>query len=140
VAMEVRHLNPEGLHKNPAFTQAVIVSGVARTVYIGGQNAVTPNGQIVGEDDLAAQAEQVFSNLSILLAAAGGRLHDIVKWTIYVVQGRDIRPAFGVFQRVWGVGQSPPAITVITVAGLADPAFLVEVEAIAVLGRGDRDE
>lgn len=140
MAVEVRHLNPEGLHKNPAFTQAVIVSGVARTVYIGGQNAVTPDGQIVGEDDLAAQAEQVFSNLSILLAAAGGKLHDIVKWTIYIVQGRDIRPAFGVFQRVWVVGQSPPAITVITVAGLANPAFLVEVEAIAVLGRGGRNE
>lgn len=129
----IRHLNPEGMHHNPAFTQAVAVSGAVQTVYVGGQNAVMADGRIVGGTDLAAQTEQVFANLATVLAATGGTLHDVIKWTIYVVQGHDIRPVFGVFQRVWGREQPPPAITVLTVAGLANPEFLVEVEAIAVI-------
>lgn len=131
----VTHLNPAGLHRNPAFTHAVVVEGAARTVYIGGQNAVSAEGQIVG-GDLAAQAEQVLTNLETLLAAAGATLQDVIKWSIYVVQGPDIRPAFEVFQRTWGARPNPPTISVLTVAGLANPAFLVEVEAIAVTGEG----
>lgn len=129
----VTHLNPEGMHTNPAFTQAVVVEGAARTIYVGGQNAVDADGQIVG-DDLATQTEQVFANLETVLAAAGATLHDVVKWTIYVVQGHDIRPGFGVFQRVWGTKPNPPAISAAIVAALANPAFLVEIEAIAVTG------
>ncbi len=134
MTLTVTHLNPAGLHRNPAFTHAVVVEGPARTVYIGGQNAVAADGQIVGGGDLAAQAEQVFKNLETLLAAASATMQDVIKWTIYVVQGQDIRPAFGVFQRTWGTRPNPPAISVLTVAGLANPAFLVEVEAIAVTG------
>lgn len=129
----VTHLNPEGMHRNPAFTQAVVVEGNARTIYVGGQNAVAADGRIVG-DDLAAQTEQVFKNLHTILAAAGATLGDVVKWTIYVVQGHDTRPAFGVSQREWGQRPNPPAIGVLTVAGLTNPAFLVEIEAIAVTG------
>jgi len=132
----VTHLNPEGLHRNPAFTQAVIVEGNARTIYIGGQNAVSPEGKIVG-DDLATQTEQVFDNLETILAAAGATLRDVVKWTIFVMQGQDIQPGFGVFQRRWGAHPNPPAISGLFVAGLANPAFLVEIEAIAVTGRGE---
>jgi hypothetical protein len=39
--MTVRHLNPDQLFKNPAFTQVVSISGSVRTVYVGGQNAVS---------------------------------------------------------------------------------------------------
>jgi len=131
MSASVTHLNPEGMHTNPAFTQAVVVEGAARTIYVGGQNAVGADGQIVG-DDLAAQTEQVYTNLGTVLAAAGATLHDVIKWTFYVVQGHDTRSAFGVFQRVWGTKPNPPAISVVTVVGLANPAFLVEVEAIAV--------
>ena len=128
----VTHVNPEGMHNNPAFSQAVIVAEPARTIYVGGQNAVAADGQIVGVGDLAAQTEQVFKNLETVLAAAGATLHDIIKWTIYVVQGHDTMPAFGVSQRAWGTSARPPAISVVTVVGLAHPDFLVEIEAIAV--------
>ena len=132
----VLHLNPEGMHRNPAFTQAVVVEGAARTVYVGGQNAVNAAGEIVGEGDLVAQTVQVFANLEIVLAAAGATIYDVVKWSIYVVQGQDFRPGFEVFQQVWGQHPNPPAITGIAVAGLANPAYLVEIEAIAVVGAG----
>ena len=132
----VMHLHPEGMHRNPAFTQGVVVEGAARMVYVGGQNAVGADGRVVGVGDLVAQTERVFVNLGWVLAAAGATLHDVIKWTIDVVQGQDIRPALGVFQRVWGREAKPPAIGVIMVAGLANPQFLVEVEAIAVARRG----
>jgi enamine deaminase RidA (YjgF/YER057c/UK114 family) len=129
----VQHLNPEGMHSNPAFSQAVIVLGAAKTVYIGGQDAVDASGQIVGKGDIALQTEQVLKNLETVLAAAGGSLQHIVKWNIYVVQGVDYSPGFAVFQRVWGHRGQPPAITVATVVGLANPDFLVEMDAIAVI-------
>ena len=130
----VRHLNPEGMHRNPAFTQAVVVEGPARTIYVGGQNAVDANGQIVGVGDLGAQSEQVFANLTTVLAAAGATLHDVIKWNIYTVQGQDVRPALEVFQRFWGREAAPPVITGVFVAELAYPQFLVEIEAVAVVG------
>jgi enamine deaminase RidA (YjgF/YER057c/UK114 family) len=121
------------MHRNPAFSQAVVVEGNARTIYVGGQNAVDAQGRVVGAGDLAAQTERTLENLATVLAAAGARLQDVVKWTVFAVQGQDARPAVGVFQRVWG-SAPPPAISVIAVAGLANPEFLVEVEAIAVTG------
>jgi enamine deaminase RidA (YjgF/YER057c/UK114 family) len=131
MSARVTHLNPEGLHRNPAFSQAVVVDGTVRTIYVGGQNAVAPDGRVVGIGDLAAQTEQVIENLRTLLAASGATLHDIVKWTVYVVQGQDIRPGFGAFQRAWG-SAPPPAVSVAIVAGLAHPDFLVEIDAVAV--------
>ena len=55
VSGSVQHLNPETLHHNPAFTQAVAVRGAVKTVYVGGQNAVNNAGEIVGQGDIAAQ-------------------------------------------------------------------------------------
>src|SRR5688500_17773253 len=116
----VTHLSPPGLHRNPAYSQAVAVEGPVRTIYVGGQNAVTEDGRVVGVGDLAAQTEQVLKNLETLLAASGAALHDTVKWTIFVVQGQDLRPGFEVFQRVWG-NAPPPAVIAAFVAGLAHP-------------------
>jgi enamine deaminase RidA (YjgF/YER057c/UK114 family) len=129
----VTHLKPAGMHSNPAFSQAVVVEGSARTIYVGGQNAVSADGRVVGVGDLEAQTEQVFANLRTVLASAGAELHHIVRWTIYVVQGQDLLPGLGVFRKVWG-DAPPPAISVIRVVGLANPEFLVEVEAVAVIG------
>lgn len=89
-ATTVQHLNPEELHQNPAFTNVVTIAANARNVYVGGQNALTAEGEIVGKGDLATQTEQVFHNLETALAAAGARLDDVVKWNIFVVHGQPI--------------------------------------------------
>jgi enamine deaminase RidA (YjgF/YER057c/UK114 family) len=130
---KVEHLNPEGLHQNPAFTQAVVVTGPAKTIYIGGQNAVDANGEIVGKGDMGAQSEQAIKNVTLLLEAAGATWENVIKWTIYVVQGQPITPGFEAFQKTWGKRPNPPAITVVFVAGLGNPDFLLEIEAIAVI-------
>ena len=130
---QVQHINPDNLSKNPAFTQVVTVTGPAKTIYIGGQDAVDATGAIVGKGDIKAQVEQVFKNLQTALKASGAELEHIVKWNIYIVQGQPLRPAFEVSQQIWGGRPNPPAITVMFVVGLANPEFLVEVDAIAVL-------
>lgn len=131
--MDVQHLNPEGLFRNPAFSQAVSVSGPHRTVYVGGQNAVDAAGNIVGSGDIGAQSRQVYANLRLALAAAGADLEHVVKWTVYAVEGQPIEPGLAAFQEAWGTRQDPPAISVVFVSSLGNPEFLVEIDAIAVV-------
>jgi enamine deaminase RidA (YjgF/YER057c/UK114 family) len=130
---QVQHINPNDLSKNPAFTQVVAVTGPGKTIYIGGQNAVDASGTIIGKGDIKAQVEQVFKNLQTALEASGAGLEHIIKWNIYLVQGQPLRPAFEVSQKIGGGRPNPPAISVMFVAGLANPEFLVEVDAIAVV-------
>src|SRR5215218_10645546 len=51
-AGSVSYVDPEGLHKNPAFTNVVVVEGPVRTVHVGGQNAVDSSGNVVGKGDV----------------------------------------------------------------------------------------
>jgi enamine deaminase RidA (YjgF/YER057c/UK114 family) len=129
----VRYLNPEALPSNPAFTQVVVASGPATTVYVGMQCAVDGSRRIVGKGDVAAQTEQVLRNVAACLDAAGAGPEHLVIWTICVVQGQPIESAVAVFQRWWGDRPNPPANTVLFVAGLPHPDFLVGIEAIAVV-------
>jgi len=83
--------------------------------------------------DLRAQTEQVFKNLKAALAAAGAQLEHVVKWNVYIVAGQSATSAFEVFQREWGRRANPPAVTVLYVAGLANPEWLIEIDALAVV-------
>lgn len=130
---QVRYLNPDDLPKNPAFTNVVTVTGPAKTVYVGGQDAVDASGTIVGKGDFKAQAEQILKNVQAALAAGGAQLEHVVKWNLYVVQGQPLQEGFAAFQRFWGNRPNPPAISVMFVAGLAHPDFLAEMDAIAVV-------
>lgn len=69
----------------------------------------------------------------IALAAGGASLEHVIKWNVYVVAGQPPQPAFEVFQRVWGNRPNPPLITVLYVSGLANPDYLMELEAVAVV-------
>jgi len=129
----VQHLNPNGLHKNPAYSQAVAVAGNGKTVYVGGQNAVDASGRVVGKDNLQVQTEQVLKNVETALAAGGAKLEHVVKWNVYIVQGQSVLSGFKAFRHAWGDRPNPPAVTVLFVAGLANPDFLVEIDAIAVV-------
>ncbi len=133
VSGQVQYLSPDTMHKNPAFSQVVVVSGPAKTVYVGGQDAVNANGEIVGKGDIKAQTEQVLKNVQAALEAAGARLEHVVKWNIYLVQGQPLQPGFEVFQQVWGRRKNPPTVSMMYVAELANPDFLLEMDAIAVV-------
>ena len=129
----VEFLDPDGLNRNPAFSNVAVVSGSVRTIYIGGQDAIDADGKIVGVGDIAAQTEQVLLNLRTALEAAGAGPEHVVKWNIFIVDGHDIASGYATFQRVWGDRSDPPVITAAIVKGLAHPDFLVEMDAIAVV-------
>ena len=129
--MTTRHINPEGLHRSPAFSQAVVVEQPAKTIYIGGQNGVDADGKVVGAT-VGEQAERVFGNLRTILAAEGATLANIVHWRIAVVDGHSFDQGVAAFQQVWNRSDPPPAITVHIVAGL-NPGCLVEIDAVAVV-------
>ena len=130
---KMEHLKPEGLHQSRVFSQAIAVSGNAKTIYIGGQNAVDADGKIVGENDLAAQTKKVIENIQCILDAEQATFENVVKLNIYLVQGCDPRVGLAAFQQVLGTLNDPPLITVLFVAGLANPAFLIEIDGIAVV-------
>lgn len=130
---EVVYLSPDGLSKNPAFSQLVVAKGPVTTIYIGGQNTITNDGKIVGKGDIKAQAVQTLNNLKIALEAGGGSLSHVIKWNIYIVQGQDSRVAFEALQEDLKKLPHPPAITGVYVSSLAQPDFLVEMDAIAVV-------
>ena len=129
----IEFLNPEGLHRNPAYTNVAVVSGPVKTIYIGGQDAITADGEIVGRGDLAAQTAQVLRNIETALTAAGASIDNVVKFSIFIVAGQDVRTGYGAFQATWGDRPNPPLVTAAMVPALAHPDFLVEVDAMAVV-------
>ena len=129
----VQHINPETLNKNPAFTNLVVVTGSAKTIYVGGQDSINASGEIIGKGDIKAQTEQILKNIQAALVSAGAQLEHVIKWNLYVVQGQSLQAGFEVFQQVWGGRPNPPAISMAFVSGLAHPDFLAEMDAIAVV-------
>jgi enamine deaminase RidA (YjgF/YER057c/UK114 family) len=124
-------LNPESLPRHPAFSQAIVVRDATETVYVGGQNAVTADGAVVG-DTLREQSVQTLTNLEAALAAAGASIDDVVRWTITIVDGQSVEEGYAAFVDRYPEVTDPPTISVQIVAGLADPRYLVEIDAIAV--------
>lgn len=127
----IEFLNPAGLIKNPAFSHVAITSGTGSTIYIGGQNAITEDKKIVGRGDITLQTEYILKNMEAALNYCNATLDDLFKLTIYIVQGQDIRKGFEGAQGFLKKLSNPPVISGIVVAGLANPDYLVEIEAVA---------
>ncbi|GAB4018166.1 RidA family protein [Spirosoma migulaei] len=127
----IEFLNPDQLLKNPAFSQVAITKGNGSTIYIGGQNAITKDLEIIGKGDITLQTEYVLKNIETALNACDATIDDLFKLTIYIVQGQDVRKGFEGAQGFLKKLSNPPVITGIIVAGLANPDYLVEIEAVA---------
>ena len=128
---EVTYMNPGGIaDPSPSGFTAVVKAG--NTVYIAGMVAQDENGNVVGEGDAEAQTRQIWHNIGVAVAAAGGSLADIVKTTTYVTgiehgaAGRRVRGEL--------FPENPPTSTLLVVSELANPAYVVEIESIAVIG------
>ena len=103
---------------------------VGELLFISGQAAIDMKGQIVGEGDFNAQAEQVFANLDRVLRAGGSSLANVIKVTIFL---RDMAN-FPKIVELRGRYFTPPypADTIVEVSSLYTPEALLEIEAIAV--------
>ena len=124
--------NPDGLHTPQSYTQVAVATG-SRLVFVAGQVADDAEGNLVGPGDLAAQARQAFANLGRALAAAGARPHDVARITIYVVHHRPEYLPVIEAARIEVFGDHKPTDTLLGVEALAEPGYLIEVDAIAVL-------
>jgi enamine deaminase RidA (YjgF/YER057c/UK114 family) len=126
------HLRPDGLLPNPGYSHVVIASG-RRMIYTAGQVPIDQHGNLVGAGDLAEQAAQAMRNVGLALAAARASYADIVKITTYVVNYRpEHRAIIGKARAPFFASGMPPASTLVGVAALAMPEWLVEIEAVAI--------
>lgn len=121
-------IRPTTVHPVKNYSHAIRNGNI---IHIAGQVAHDLRGNLVGKGDIAAQAEQVFANLKAVVEAAGGTLANIAKITVYTTN-LGLRPAI-VEARSRYFAADPPASTFLVVTSLADPGFLLEVEAVAVL-------
>ena len=128
---KIDFLNPDELLKNPAFSQVAVTKGSGSTIYIGGQNAITKDKEIIGKGDIALQTEYALKNIETALASCNVTVDNLFKLTIYIVQGQDVQNGFKGAQGFLKKLKNPPVISGVIVAGLANPDYLVEIEAIA---------
>jgi enamine deaminase RidA (YjgF/YER057c/UK114 family) len=128
----IRRINPPELGAPPGYSQIVDVSA-SRLVFIAGQTALDRDGEIVGKNDFARQADQVFENLGIALRASGCTAANLIKLTVFLTDMdnlgsyREARNHF--FASV--TPPAAPAVTLVQVSKLYGADFLIEVEAIA---------
>jgi 2-iminobutanoate/2-iminopropanoate deaminase len=121
-------VNPPTVHPTTGYSHAVRMGDL---IFVSGQVAMTPEGDIVGKGDVRAQTEQVFANLRAVLEAAGSGLDRVGKITVLAVRLED-RPAIGeIRNRIFAPFGYLPASTFAVVASLANPDWLVEIEAVA---------
>ncbi len=127
-------INPDTLFNSfqYGFSQ-ITVAQPGKMVFISGQVAWDTNENIEGADDLAIQIDKAFANLKIAMQEAGGTLQDIVMLRIYKVNytAGDGPLITEGLQRYFGT--TPPASSWISVQGLANPGFMIEIEAQAII-------
>jgi reactive intermediate/imine deaminase len=127
----IRFINPSTLSATPGYTHVVEITH-GRTIFISGQVALDPSGEIVGQHDFRAQTQQVFENLKAALEAVGADFTRVVKLNMYVVDISQVQTLREVRDRYVNT-QNPPASTLVEVRKLAREDFLIEIEAVAHL-------
>jgi enamine deaminase RidA (YjgF/YER057c/UK114 family) len=112
---------------------AAVARGCSRIVFTAGACPLDQSGETVAIGDVAGQAEQVMANLRVALDAAGARLEDVVKTTVYVASHdqSDLLAAWEVVSRHFGEHDAPSTLVGVAVLGYRDQP--VEIEAIAAL-------
>lgn len=120
--------NPESVRPpGGPYTHSIEVAPDARWLYVAGQTGVAPDGSV--PEGIEAQSDVAWSNLVAVLKDAGYEIEDVVQMKTFLVRRED-REGYGEVRTRY-LGGHRPASTFLLVSGLADPRFLVEIEAVA---------
>ena len=129
---KIKRINPKTISKPfTNYAHVVTVEGAKKLVFCAGQVAADVDGKVLPPDDFGAQATMVMQNLKNALAAGGAKLSDVTKVTIYICNPHDVPKARGILKDYFG--KHPPGSTLCILRGLANPNFLLEIEAIAAV-------
>ena len=120
-------LNPPNVHPPTGYSHTALVPAGTELVFLSGQVGIKPDGSI--PSTLEEQSEQMFSNIKSLLFSHGLDASSIVKITLFVVAGQDIRIVRNARAKL--LGTHKPTSTAVFISQLVDPKLLVECEAIA---------
>ncbi|MEO7940653.1 MAG: RidA family protein [Burkholderiaceae bacterium] len=123
------HIHDTRYHAVAKYSKAIRASG--DFVFMQGQVGTLLDGTLIGPGDPGAQAHQACKNIKRWMEEAGGSLRDVCKLTVYVTD-LSYRPAAYAAINEWFEGVHHCS-TGIVVSGLADPSFLVEIDAMAVI-------
>ncbi len=132
--MEKELINPDGVYKHPAFTRIVSVKSPMKLLFIAGQTPSDENYRCVAPGDYRGQYLKVMENLDIQLKAVGATWDDVVYRRAFVLDVDEYLkvvsdPATPRFENA----ESPPGSTLIGVTRLSDPAFLIEIDLMAIV-------
>jgi enamine deaminase RidA (YjgF/YER057c/UK114 family) len=133
-AAPIRRINPPELGAPPGYSQVVDVRAT-RLVFIAGQTALDRDGALVGKNDFAVQADQVFRNLNAALQSVGCTATDLVKLTVFLRDMGQLSIYREARNRFFATVSPPaaPAVTLVEVSKLYGSDFLIEIEGIAAI-------
>jgi 2-iminobutanoate/2-iminopropanoate deaminase len=117
----------------PTYSQAVKVTGAETILYLAGQVAYDDKGGVAHPADFKAQARAALQAVKAQVEAGGGTMANIVKLNTYLTDIRHRADYGPIREEFFGKNKKMPASTLVAVTALAQPEFLIEIEAIAVL-------
>jgi 2-iminobutanoate/2-iminopropanoate deaminase len=131
MAAKIERLAANTVFDPPAYTQTIKVTGAETILFISGQVDYDAKGQPGHLGDFAGQARATYSALKAQVEAGGGTLSNIVKLTTFLVDIRHRTELASIREEFFG--KKAPASTLVGVTALAQPGWLIEVEAIAII-------
>ncbi|HTF31635.1 MAG TPA: RidA family protein [Flavitalea sp.] len=129
----VKFINPSTVASPKGYSQASVVDlGKSTMVIISGQVPLDVQGNLVGKNDFAKQAEQVFANIKNIVVSQGGKMEDVVKFGMYILDVKNIPILRQVRDKYVNVA-NPPASTLVQVSSLFRDDIMLEIEATAII-------
>lgn len=130
--MQRTPVNPVTWSLEMGFNQGEIVTDAARTLYISGQTAMSPDGRAEHEGDMAGQLTLAVANLEAVLTAADMTFANLVRINVSTTDVDALFPHYGILAARLGAAGVAPTTTMLGVTRLAIPGQLVELDGIAV--------
>lgn len=132
----IQRANPDTVHSPAGYYSHLSRVKTGELLHLAGQVAVGPDGNLVGEGDIKAQARQIYDNMGRILESAGASFANVVQFTTYIV-GREnvadfIEERTKIIEELFPDGDYPPS-TLLIIDALYGPEYLAEVTAVAAI-------